>query len=96
LDLADLPRIMRDTVASGDRTAFHDTLRHCQRTWHLRGWLVFTLGRDWYAALWQEWESRFTGEIPRTYAGRDSLGWFLGTQCGDYDCDEFESVAGPL
>lgn len=95
-DLEDLPRIMRDTVATGDRAAFHDVLRHCQRTWHLRGWLVFNLGRDWYAALWQEWESRYTGEIPRTYVSRDSIGWFLGTECGAYDCDEFESVDGPL
>lgn len=95
-DLDNLPRIMRETVARGDRTAFHDVLRHCQRTWNLRGWLVFNLGRDWYAALWQEWESRFTGEIPRTYIARDQLGWFLGTECGDYDCDEFTPVDGPL
>jgi hypothetical protein len=62
----------------------------------LRGWLTFNLGRDWYAALWQEWESRFTGEIPRTYVARDQLGWFLGTQVGGFDCDEFTPVDGPL
>jgi hypothetical protein len=103
----DLDARMRDTVAAAQRASdihgvaaarrdFHDALEHIRMNWDLRSWYTFALGADWYGALWQEWESRFTGEIPRTYVSRDSLGWFLGTECGAYDCDEFESVAGAL
>jgi len=52
------------------------------------------MGKDWYSALWQEFESRISGEIPRTYVNVDAFGWFLGTQCGAYECDEFEPLNG--
>jgi hypothetical protein len=54
------------------------------------------MGKDWYPALWQEFESRVSGEIPRTYVSRDAFGVFLGTQVGKYECDEFEPTDGPL
>jgi len=48
------------------------------------------MGKDWASALWQEFESRISGEIPRTYRGEDAFGVFLGTECGAYEPDLFE------
>ena len=93
----DLDARMRDTVAAAKRSQdasgvyharrdFHDALEYIRCTWDLRSWYTFDLGADWYGALWQEWESRFTGEIPRSQVDvfMPKYGPLLTTVCGDY------------
>jgi hypothetical protein len=73
------------------RDAFlHQIARVRESPWDRQA-LERYMGAGWASALWQEFESRVTGEIPRTYREEDAFGAFLGTECGAYEPDEFDT-----